>query len=251
LPEVDALVVGPHPDDAELFCGGLLANLVAAGHKVGILDLTRGELASRGTPAIRAQEAQAAATVLGLTVRAQAKLPDGFVSANDAEQVREVVWLLRQLRPALLVYPFHHDRHPDHTAASQLLDRAVFLAGLRNYQATPFLPWQPRQVLLYPMREDGPVSMVVDITATYATKQAAIACHSSQVGPVQEQEGAPLIATSASHLALQTRDAWWGAMIGAHWGEPYISRSPLALRDPLGHLQQLDLAPPQLFPSRQ
>ena len=252
---LDALAVGPHPDDVELFCGGLVANLTHAGHRVGILDLTAGEMASRGTPAERAVEATQAAAVLGAAGRWQVGLPDAGLLPHHNEQAQPLALWLRILRPELLIGPWQRDRHPDHSAAGQLLERAAFLAGLRRF-APEHPPWVPRQVWSYPMRIELAPTAVVDISASFATKQAAIACHRSQVAPAS-QPGAvtssiptPLIASPASARALQTRDAYWGAMIGADYGEPYLCASPLAVRDPLTHLRTLDLGPAQLFPAR-
>lgn len=247
---VDALAIGPHPDDVELFCGGLVANLTAAGHRVGILDLTAGEMASRGTVAERAQEAAAAAAVLGAAGRWQVGLPDAGLLPHAEAQAQALALWLRRLRPELVIGPWPRDRHPDHSAAGQLLERAVFLAGLRRV-VTDAPPWVPRQVWHYPMRIELVPTAVVDISASFATKQAAVACHRSQLAPA-EQPGAqtPLIATPASARALQTRDAYWGAMIGAEYAEPYWCATPLAVRDPLLHLRSLGLGPAQLFAAR-
>lgn len=250
VPGLDALAIGPHPDDVELFCGGLVANLSAAGHRVGIVDLTAGEMASRGTPTQRAQEAAEAADVLGVVGRWQLGLPDAGLLPHDPQQAEVIARKLRALRPELLIAPWTRDRHPDHAAAGALVERAVFLAGLRRF-APELSPWAPRLVLQYPMRVELEPTVVIDISASFSRKQAAIACHGSQVAP-PESNGAvtPLIATPASQHALESRDAYWGAMIGAAHAEPYWSVSPLALRDPLAHVRALDLGPAQLFSSR-
>ncbi len=231
-PPLDILAIAPHPDDAELFCGGLLAKMAQLGYRVGILDLTRGEKASRGTADLRAQEASRAAQVLGVAWRGNLGLPDCGLLGDDPTQTLALVEQLRLLRPELVLAPWQQERHPDHRAAAQLADRACFLAGLRNFPQ----PDQPlhriRQLLFYPMRVEARPSFVVDIEPFAELKRQAIACHASQVG--QPQQGAvPLVAASLALPALAHRDGYYGAQIGSAAGEPYISPAALSVADPL------------------
>ncbi|MEM7677304.1 MAG: PIG-L family deacetylase [Myxococcota bacterium] len=130
-----ALAVGPHPDDVELFCGGTIVRLVQQGHRVGILDLTAGELASNGTVPIRRAEAQAAAEVMGVALRDNLALPDGGLQpGTDDEQVRAAADAVRRLRPELMFVPWIQARHPDHSAAGHLMRKAAFVAGLTRYE---------------------------------------------------------------------------------------------------------------------
>src|SRR5262245_6961185 len=129
---LDLLVFGPHPDDIEIGLGGTIARHTAAGHSVGLCDLTAGELGSNGTPDERKREAAAAAAVLGGQWRENLGWPDGGITADDA-MVRGAVALIRQHRPRTVAIPFWNDRHPDHHAASEVLDLAVFKSGLRRY----------------------------------------------------------------------------------------------------------------------
>ncbi len=242
---LDILVIAPHPDDAELFCGGLLAKLGAAGYRCGVLDLTRGERASRGEPWIREQEADAAALVLGLAWRGNLALPDAGLDSRNASQVLALVEQLRDVRPGLVLAPWRHERHPDHEAASQLAKRAVFLCDLRNWP----LPDQPAhtvtQLLYYPMRTQQSPSFVVDIAAFAAIKARAIACHASQVAA---DAAAPktLVSSDASALSLQHRDGWFGAFVGSAAGEPYLVDGPLPVADPVA-LFRARSNPPQFF----
>lgn len=231
-PALDLLAIAAHPDDAELSCGGLLALAGDRGQRAGILDLTRGEAATNGTPAQRAAEAAAAAAVLGLAVRENAGLPDGGLRGDDAGQADAVVERLRRLRPALLLAPWWAARHPDHAAASALAERAVFLAGLRSHRPDLGAPFRPRTVAFYPERRDARPAFVVDTSAAFSRKIEALRCHASQFGAGGE---ATLLNGPLGLAAFEIRDRYWGATIGATHGEPYVLREPVPIADPVGH----------------
>jgi bacillithiol biosynthesis deacetylase BshB1 len=258
---LDVLAFGPHPDDVELFCGGLLARMVERGYRTGIVDLTRGEKSSRGTPETRAQETEAASRALGLSLRENLGLPDGWLSpwagfeAPEAERaqasaVARVVEVLRRLRPELVVVPWEEERHPDHEAASALVTRALFFAGVRRFEAEPpGAPFTPRQVLYYPLRHLAEPSFVVDVSSVYERKLAAVHCYASQVLP---RPDAPptLVGSPLSLSSLQARDAFYGAQVGVAYGEPYVLRETLGLADPLDHFRRNSFARPLFFPQR-
>jgi bacillithiol biosynthesis deacetylase BshB1 len=244
---LDLLAFGPHPDDVELFCGGLLADAARRGHRAGVVDLTRGEMASRGTPETRAAETEAASRELGLAHRENLGLPDAGVRVDDAS-VALVVEALRRLRPEIVVAPYWSERHPDHEAASALVTRALFLAGLRKFGEGE--PHAPRQVLYYPMRHLAEPSFVVDTTGVHARKMAAVRCYGSQV---LAQAGAPatLVGSALSLSSLEARDAFYGAQIGVAFGEPYVVRETLGLADPLDHFRRNHFGgKPLYFPER-
>lgn len=230
---LDVLGIFAHPDDAELLCGGALARSVDRGERVGILDLTQGELGSRGSPEIRAREAAAASRVLGVHVRRNAKLPDGRL--DDSHEARRVVAAtIRKLRPRIVVTHWLEGRHPDHRAAARLVIAAAFLAGLRNLDA-PGEPFRPtRLVHAIAFREDAPPpSFVVDVTDTLDRKLAALACFESQftgargAGEVYPGGDRPLEDQIRAHLAV------WGSRIRCRFGEPFWVREPRPL-DTLG-----------------
>jgi bacillithiol biosynthesis deacetylase BshB1 len=244
---LDLLAFGPHPDDVELFCGGLLATAGERGHRAGVVDLTRGEMASRGTPETRAAETEAASRALGLVHRENLGLPDAHVRVDD-EAAARVVEALRRLRPEMVVAPYWHERHPDHEATSALVTRALFLAGLRKYGDGE--PHTPRQVLYYPMRHLAEPSFVVDVTAVHARKMAAVRCYGSQV---EARADAPptLVGSALSLSSLEARDAFYGARIGVPFGEPYVVRETLGLADPLDHFRRNQFGgKPLYFPER-
>ena len=179
---IDVLAFGPHPDDIELFCGGIMIRLADLGYATGVVDLTRGELATHGSVEVRAAEAEAAARVLGVKVRDNLGLPDGgLVDAADGDAVRPIVEALRRHRPEIVLAPWIEERHPDHVAAGKLVARCMFLSGLRRFHPDGGERFSPRRLLQYPMRLRPRPSFVVDTTAAWERKLEAIACHASQV----------------------------------------------------------------------
>jgi N-acetylglucosamine malate deacetylase 1 len=233
--DLDVLAVFAHPDDAELLCGGALAAGVDQGERVGILDLTRGESGSRGSPEIRAREAAAAAEILGVELRRNVGLPDGCL--EDSHEARRIVaGHLRALRPRVVVTHWREGRHPDHRAASALVAAAVFLAGLRKLDAEgePFRP--TKLVFATAFREDAPPpSLVVDVSAVVERKMAALACYRSQfegnagAGEVYPAGDRPLFEQIRAHLAVE------GGRIRARAGEPFFTMETAAAAS-LGHL---------------
>jgi bacillithiol biosynthesis deacetylase BshB1 len=235
---IDVLAFGPHPDDVEIFCGGTLIRLADRGYRVGVVDMTHGELASRGTPEIRAGEAAAAAQVLGVAWRGNLGLPDGGIDGGPGSpHLAVVVGALRAHRPEIVLVPWREERHPDHVAASALLKRATFLAGLRRFAGpAPAEPFVPRQVLHYEMRHRMVPSFVVDTTDAWTRKAAAIACHASQMagrpGDVPTLIGSPLAID-----AIEARDRYRGSQIGVRYGEALRTASVPGLVDPVAHFR--------------
>jgi bacillithiol biosynthesis deacetylase BshB1 len=225
---VDLLVFGPHPDDLELGLGGSIARHTAAGHSVGLCDLTRGELGSNGTPAERQREAEAARGVLGAAWRENLEWPDGGILATP-EQIRSAVDLIRRHRPRAVAIPYWEDRHPDHGAASRALDLALFRSGLRRYD-TGDAPWRPEWTCYYFINSLAPASFVVDVSAHYETKRAALACHASQFAP-GDPSAVPTRLTASTFMQLiESRDAQFGAQIGVAFAEGIVVREPVARR---------------------
>lgn len=227
---VDLLAIAAHPDDAELTCGGTLARAAEAGHRVGILDLTRGETASRGTPEIRAEEATRASEVLGIAVRENAGLPDAHLE-NSHEARRAVVSFLRALRPRTVILPFHRGRHPDHRVAAELARDACFLSGLVNYDGGPAArPFKILYALTY--RED-PVkpTFVVPLTEEqFRKKLEAVRCYASQFeGADQAGEIFPTGQPLVERIETQTRH--YGSLIREPWGEPFYTDETVAVDD--------------------
>lgn len=229
--QVELLAFGAHPDDVELGAGGTLVAWVAGGGSATLVDLTAGERGTRGTPELRRQEARMAAQTLGVQ-RVTLALPDAGLDADSPQQRLEVVRLLRQLRPQLLLLPHPADPHPDHRQASLLVQAAAFLAGVRNFEPQAGEPHRPPLLLAYPgPRQAGEPTLVVDVTAYYQRKQAVLACYRSQFAP---QAGPPTHLASGFFLeAIEGRDRAFGNLIGVPFGEGFFALGPLS-GGPLG-----------------
>ncbi len=223
----DALAAGAHPDDVELGCGATVARLAAAGRRVAILDLTAGELGTRGDVETRAREAHAAAAAMGVAWRHNLALPDGGLKAEDDGQLAAVVEALRAAVPRVLLVPDARDPHPDHAAAATLLQRAAFLAGVGKYRPERGSPWRPSLLLAYPgPRQLFAPALVVDVSAAYPAKRAALAAHGSQFDPAAG--AATHLATGHFLAAIEGRDRACGNLVGAEFGEGFAAAGAIA-----------------------
>ena len=229
LDAVDVLAFGPHPDDIEIGIGGTLAKHAASGDRVGLCDLTAGEMGSNGTVEERLAEAEAACAVLGAAWRTNLHLPDRAIG-SESSHTHKVVDLLRRVRPRVVAIPYWTDRHPDHAAASHLLTEAVFNAGLRRFPAEGEA-WKPEQCCYYFINDSVAPSFVVDVSAYYETKRRALASHASQFRPTGA-DAVPTRLTSVRFAQLiESRDAQFGAQIGAAFAEGFLVRSPVVRTD--------------------
>jgi N-acetylglucosamine malate deacetylase 1 len=222
---VDLLVFGPHPDDLEIGLGGAIAKHVALGHRVGLCDLTRGELGTNGTPQQRLQESDAARAVLGASWRENLGIPDGGIG-SEPSHVRAIVELIRRAKPKTIAVPYGRDRHPDHVAASRLLTRAAFLSGLARFAAAGD-KWRADWLLYYFINDSRRPSFVVDVSAHYETKRAALACHRSQFAPPSTGAIETRLNTPRFQQLIESRDAQFGALIGVAFAEGVIVRELL------------------------
>jgi len=227
----DILGVGAHPDDVELVMGGTIAVETARRRRVALLDLTRGESGSRGTPESRLEEALAAARVLGVAHRETLELPDGGLQPVP-EQRDAVVAVVRRLRPRVVLAQYWEQRHPDHAAASRLVYDACFFAGLRNYRPDLGAAWRPRKlayaVTMTEATEIRP-SFVVDVTPVWETKLRAIAAYHSQwTPPPGESQKLPL---DLYRERVELAGRRHGQRIGVTYGEGFVTREPLVVGD--------------------
>ena len=223
---VDLLVFGPHPDDLEIGLGGAIAKHVSLGHRVGLCDLTRGELGTNGTPEERLQESEAARAALGADWRDNLGIPDGDIGGDPSHR-RAVVELIRRARPKTIAIPYERDRHPDHVAASRLLTRAAFLSGLARYAAAGE-QWRADWLLYYFINDSTRPSFVVDVSAHYHTKRAALACHRSQFAAPSAGAAATRLNTPRFQQLIESRDAQFGALIGVEHAEGVVVRELMA-----------------------
>ena len=229
----DAVFFGAHPDDVELTSGGLAALLAGRGRRVVIVDLTRGEAASRGSPAERAVEAAEAARILGVAERENLGLPDLGLDRHRREQLESVVACLRRHRPALVVAPDRHDEHPDHVEGSHLVAAACYLSGLVRHPA-PGERHRPARLLFALYRGLERPHAVVDVSGAWERRMQALRAHASQLDPAR---GAATYLTHPDFLsAVEARGRDLGAAIGARYGEGYRARGAVAIGDPVALL---------------
>ena len=226
---VDLLVFGPHPDDIEIGAGGSVARHARQGARVGLCDLTAGEMGSNGTVEERQQEAEEARAVLGAAWRINLRLPDRALGTH-ADHARAVASLVRAARPRAVAVPYWSDRHPDHVAASQLLTDAVFNAGLRRYAAEGDA-WRPEWVCYYFINDGAAPSFVVDVSDDYETKRRALACHRTQFQP--SATGAVQTRLTSVRFAqlIESRDAQFGALAGVSYAEGFVVKEPVIRTD--------------------
>jgi bacillithiol biosynthesis deacetylase BshB1 len=230
---VDLLAVGPHPDDIEIGIGGLVAKHAALGHRVGLCDLTAGEMGSNGTIAERLAEADAACDVLGAAWRVNLRLPDRALGAGP-DQLRTIAAIVRQARPRVVAIPYWSDRHPDHVTASHLLTEAIFSAGLRRFEAGG-AAWKPESVCYYFINDAAAPSFVVDVSEHYERKRQALDCHASQFRPSQVDAVATRLTSPRFRQLIESRDAQFGAQSGVAFAEGFVVREPVLLEHLLGH----------------
>lgn len=226
MTKVDLLVFGPHPDDIEIGFGGAVALHAARGLRVGLCDLTRGELGSNGTVAERLVEAEAARAVLGADWRLNFEWPDGGIYESP-EHVADVVRLVRASRPEVVAIPYWDDRHPDHRAASETLTRAVFKSGLRRFELPGGLEsHRPSRLCYYFINDEAPVSFALDVSSVYDKKRQALDCHRTQFTPSASDSVATRLTAPTFRQLIESRDAHLGARTGVAYAEGVIVREP-------------------------
>ncbi len=223
---VDLLIFGPHPDDIEIGFGGVVALHAALGFRVGLCDLTRGELGSNGTPEEREAEAEAAREVLGAAWRRNLRWPDGGITGSD-DQVHDIVRLIRATRPRTVAVPYWNDRHPDHRAASDVLARAAFKSGLRRFAPDDGEAWRPDWVCYYFINDSAPESFGIDVSAHYEIKRKALACHRSQFSASSTGSIATRLTVPQFQQMIESRDAHLGALVGVAHAEAVVVREPV------------------------
>jgi N-acetylglucosamine malate deacetylase 1 len=240
LPKLDVLVFAPHPDDAELFCGGTVAYHVTIGYRVGVIDLTFGEASSKGTPELRAIETKKATEILGLYFRGNLGIPDTTLykegSISVAEQIRRATLTIRSSKPEIILAPYGENRHPDHQGGRMIVQEANFMAGVKTqYPELP--PYITPLTLYYMCRKAFTPSIVVDITSVLDIKKRAIEAYSSQISD-NGKSSPTLVSHPLSISSIESRDAYYGSMIGVSSGEPFYIDGPLPVQDPVDYIQR-------------
>ncbi len=229
---LDMLVLAAHPDDAELGCGGAIAKHVALGHKVGVVDFTRGELGTRGTVQTRNEEAAASAKILGLAVRENLNFRDGFFQ-NDEQHQLEVAKLIRKYQPEIIIGNAIYDRHPDHGKGAGLSFDACFMAGLVKIETThegeKQLPWRPKALYHYIQSQYIQPDFVVDISEHWNTKMESIRAFKTQFYDPNSNEPETYISNPAFMKMLESRAQEYGHAIGVKFGEGFTVRRSIGV----------------------
>jgi N-acetylglucosamine malate deacetylase 1 len=224
---VDVLLFGAHPDDIEWGAGGITLLLKQKGISFALIDLTKGEMGSRGTPAERASEAQRAADFLGGVPRENLGLPDcGLVDSPEARKL--VAGVIRSYRPSLVLAPFWKDRHPDHVAAGRMVRNCGLHCTLKNSGA-PHPPHKPKRFLYFLLHHYARPSFVVDVSEIYEEKMELLRLHHSQFSKTAEQFGVVSHGIGDYLFGLESRDRFFGSLIGKRHGEALVSDQPIAL----------------------
>src|ERR1700761_4338480 len=224
---VDVLLFGAHPDDVEWGAGGSALLLKAKGFCFGVVDLTRGEMGSRGTREERDKEAQEAAVSMGALFRENLDMPDGEV-VDSAENRKQIAGVIRRHRPKLVLAPYWEDRHPDHAATGRLIRNSAVHCTLRKSN-DPNPPHKPSARLYYLLHHFTRPSMVVDISNVYDRKLELLRVHASQFAKTAEGFGVLALGMNDYLFGLESRDRFFGSLIGAHHGEALVSEVPLKL----------------------
>ncbi len=232
--KLDILAFGAHPDDVELGCGGTIAKEIANGKKVGIIDLTRGELGTRGSAEIRDQEAKNAAAILGVSIRENLNMRDGFF-VNDEEHQLAVIKMIRKYQPEIVLCNAIDDRHIDHGKGSKLVADACFLSGLRrietSYDNTNQTAWRPKNVFHYIQWKSLTPDFLVDVSGFNDIRIEAIMAYDSQFYNPNTKEPETPIATRNFLDSLKYRAQDLGRLIGVDYAEGFTSERPVAVNN--------------------
>ena len=232
--KLDILAISAHPDDIELSCSGTLIAHKSLGYTTGILDLTEGEMSTRGTPEIRQKESVEASQIMGISIRENLGLSDAKFDLSFENQAR-VIKVLRKYRPEIILANAPYDRHPDHVRASQLIEEAVFKSGLVKIETEDNgesqLPWRPQKVYHYIQSVSLEPDFICDISAHMEEKMAAIRVFKSQFFDPKSNEPDTYISNPEFLTLIEARSREWGHRIGVSFGEGFVQRQSLGVKN--------------------
>lgn len=239
---LDVLAFGPHPDDVELTCAGTLITLGDLGYRTGVISITRGEMSTRGNLEKRQREFDAAAKIMGLRMHKMLDVTDTHITVSMENKLK-IIQELRTWRPRIILVPYWHDRHPDHINCSHLVREAAFYAGVKKI-ATDQEHFRPAGVIYFPGLYDFTPSFIVDITPAQERKLAAIRAYGSQFYNPNEtgETDVTFISTPEYFDNLIAKSRYWGAKIGVKYAEPFLVRTPIAVKDPVALFGPPDMA---------
>lgn len=229
---LDALVFGAHPDDAELSMGGTIAKLTSHGLKVGLIDFTKGEMGTRGTPETRQKEAFRAAIALKVINRENLYMPDGEVTVSK-ENLTKVIRAIRKFKPKIIFAPYKNDRHPDHVGASELVKQAYFFSGVLKIKTFDKEKAQdafrPKKLFYYMQTYTFEPSFIVDITDSFETKMKAVKAYATQFFNPKSKEPETYISSPEFIKFIEARAEFYGFKIGKQFGEPFFTEEEVEL----------------------
>jgi bacillithiol biosynthesis deacetylase BshB1 len=235
---LDAVAIGAHPDDVEFSCGGTLIKLASLGYRVGVIDMARGELGTRGSAEIRAREAAASARMLNLTLRDNQEEPDGHVWLSEESRLR-MVRKIRKYRPRVIFTHYWEDPHPDHVHTCQIVREAAHVAGLAKYDAESGQErFRPLAIAHFMFPRTVVPSFVVDISDFAEQKQRAVACYRSQLYDPASKEPETALSSEAFLRRLESRQRFFGSLIAVEHAEAFVVREALNVEDPVALLSR-------------
>ncbi|MBK9405047.1 MAG: bacillithiol biosynthesis deacetylase BshB1 [Ignavibacteria bacterium] len=224
------MFIGAHPDDIELNCGGTVLKLVESGKNVGIIDLTEGELSTRGNRRSRVLETSAASKLLGISFRENLKIRDGSIEINKINR-EKIIRVLRKYKPEIVFAPYPNDRHPDHIYAGNLIRESVFYSGLMKIRTGNLKAFKPGKLYFYRSAIDIPVSFIFDISSVFKKKLEVLKCYRTQFYDSESKEPETFISSSFFRNEIEARARHYGFKIGAEFGEPYYSYDAIRIND--------------------
>lgn len=232
--ELDILVFASHPDDAELSMGGTIAKFVEESFKVGIVDLSKGEMGTRGSVETRKEEADKASQILGISERVNLGLPDGKLKLND-DFVKEVIIQIRRFRPKIIFAPYFNDRHPDHVGTSRIVKEAFFFSGLAKvvteFDGKEQSPFRPNKIFYYMQYYEFTPSFINDISKTFEKKMNSMKAYSTQFFNEKDRSDEPETFISQLNFIkfIEARAKYFGFKIGKDYGEPFYTEEEIEL----------------------
>jgi len=235
---VDLLAVGAHADDVELTCAGTLVVARQRGYRFGIIDLTRGEMGTRGAPEIRQREAERAAEILGASFRDTLDFGDGGLTVTREHELI-LIDVIRREKPRLILTSYPDDRHPDHRRTGALVTDAAFYAGLRKIE-TAHPAHRPQQTVYFSAADVHAPTFVVDVTSGMEKRMQAMRAYASQFHDPSSREPRTLLSEESFLKAIEARARYFGFLIGAEFGEGFVSKRPPRVDDLLGAFKNLE-----------
>jgi bacillithiol biosynthesis deacetylase BshB1 len=227
--KLDVLAFSAHPDDIELAAAGTLVKLIKQGYVVGIADMTRGELGSRGNREIRQEEAREAARLMGAAVRECLDIPDGGVTVTEENRLK-AIRLLRKYKPSLIFNHYWKANHPDHENTSRIITEACYLSGLAKID-TGQERHRPKRILYHQIWYDVTPSFVVDVSNEVERKWKIVRAHKSQFYDPNSKEPETRLSSPAFLQSVETRMRYWGALVGVSHAEPFLTTDPFVIPD--------------------